>query len=225
MSWPNLSCGAVIALLVVQVGCSRADFSAPGGGSSSTNRPASGNSPAAGASKASAATAKKVAKKSTHTSCGDDRDDLLQAYEDQGIPVDLTCADFTQTRRTATLSFPQLFHATTHGWALLRDPMLASKDKGYGLDLLIDAYGATRSINSSYRDPIRNKQAGGATRSRHMFGDAADVDDVTNSLEEWQRLWTAAEKANADYIEPQSGPCKLGCLHADWRNHDGGYRP
>jgi hypothetical protein len=38
-------------------------------------------------------------------------------------------------------------------------------------------------------------------------------------------LWTAAAKANADYIEPQSGPCKLNCLHADWRNHDGGYRP
>lgn len=157
--------------------------------------------------------------------CGDERDVLLHAYDTQGIPIDLDCADFTKDRGTPSLAFTQLFRATTQPWALLRAPLLAAKDSGYGLDLMIDAFGAPRAINSSYRDPVRNKQAGGARRSRHMFGDAADLDNVTKSPEEWQRMWTAAEKANADYIEPLSGPCKLNCLHADWRNHDGGYRP
>lgn len=157
--------------------------------------------------------------------CGDERDALLQAYDDQGIPIDLDCGDFTKTRGTARLTFADIFKPTSQPWALLRDPMLAAKDRGYGLDLLIDHYGEARTLNSSYRDPIRNKQNGGARRSRHLFGDAADLRNVTRSMEEWQRMWTAAEKADADYIEPLSGPCKLNCLHADWRNHDGGYRP
>ena len=224
MSSLFLSYGAVIALIVVQVGCGRPGSSAPDGASAAaTNQPAGSRTATATRAKASAAA--KATRTSSRTPCGDGRDALIQAYEDQGIPVDLTCADFTRTRRTATLSFTQLFRATTQEWALLRDPMLARQNQGYGLDILINAYGAPRTINSSYRDPIRNKQAGGAKRSRHLFGDAADLDVVSNSLEEWQRMWTAAEKASADYIEPQSGPCKLNCLHADWRNHDGGYRP
>lgn len=157
--------------------------------------------------------------------CGDERDVLLHAYDTQGIPIDLDCADFTKSRGTRSLTFEAIFRVTTQPWALLRDPLLAPSDKGYGLDLLIEAYGAPRVVNSSYRDPVRNKRAGGARRSRHSFGDAADLDNATKSLEEWQRMWTAAEKASADYIEPLSGPCKLNCLHADWRNHDGGYRP
>jgi uncharacterized protein YcbK (DUF882 family) len=225
MSRHYLRFGALIALVVLQAGCGLPGGSAPNNAPPEAATKKSEGSKTATATGTKASAAAKIPRRSTRTPCGDARDALIKAYEDQGIPVDLTCADFTRSRRTATLDFTQLFRATAQDWALLRDPMLASKDKGYGLDILIDAYGAPRSINSSYRDPIRNQQAGGAKRSRHLFGDAVDVDDVTNSLEEWQRLWTAAAKANADYIEPQSGPCKLNCLHADWRNHDGGYRP
>ena len=155
--------------------------------------------------------------------CGDDRDQLLTAYAQLAIPVALKCSDFTQTRRTEFFAFEKLVKKPEYGWVLLRDPLLATKDVGFGLDLMIQMYGAPREINSSYRDPIHNQKVGGAKRSRHLFGDAADVRNVTRSREEWDRMWTAAEKARADYIEPLSGPCKLNCLHADWRNHDGKY--
>lgn len=155
--------------------------------------------------------------------CGDGRDSLLDAYKTQGIRTDLQCGDFTRTRGTPRLGFASLVRLPADGWALLRDPLLAASTAGFGLDLLIENYGTAREINSSYRDPIHNQQVGGAKRSRHLFGDAADVRNVTRSQDEWDRMWTAAEKAKADYIEPLTGPCKLNCLHADWRNHDGGY--
>jgi hypothetical protein len=205
MSKHFLPRGAVIILIVVQVGCGRQDGSAPNNApAGTTNQPAGTKPETKTGAKASAAA--KAPRKSTRTPCGDGRDALIQAYEDQGIPVDLTCADFTRTRRTATFDFTQLFRASTQEWALLRDPMLASKDKGYGLDILIDAYGAPRSINSSYRDPIRNKQAGGAKRSRHLFGDAVDVDDVTTQWKSGSGCGLPRRKPTPTTSSRRAGP-------------------
>jgi hypothetical protein len=155
--------------------------------------------------------------------CGDARDTLMAAYAEHGVPLQPRCADFTRTRRSEFFGFADLFRGDDDSWALLRQPLVIGRDSGYGLDLLRYSFGAEREINSSYRDPQRNAKAGGAKRSRHLFGDAADVRNVTKSQEEWDRMWTAAEKAQADYIEPLTGPCRLNCLHADWRNHTGDY--
>jgi hypothetical protein len=38
-------------------------------------------------------------------------------------------------------------------------------------------------------------------------------------------MQTAAGSAAADYIEPDTGPCALKCVHADWRGHSGPYTP
>jgi hypothetical protein len=226
---------AVSGLLTVLgvMACSRG-HEAPAAGNASTGKPVAGK-PAASNPSASNASAGIPSAGNASTAppqstlpkggpCGDERDKLIEAYKDDGIGLKLTCDDFTQSRHTEFFGFSVL---TGHGgfkWALLRDPMLVSKDKGYGLDLLREDFGGERQINDAYRDPVHNTSAGGALRSRHMFGDAADVRNVTRSRQEWDRMWSAAQKADADYIEPINGPCKLSCLHADWRNHEGEYR-
>jgi len=52
----------------------------------------------------------------------------------------------------------------------------------------------------------------------------ADLRNETYTENEWTAMHTAAANANADYIEPRDGPCGLGCVHADWRTHSGGYQ-
>ncbi len=201
---------AVTSLLAVLAGCTNSETTstnttAPGGGSAKPGRPLAGSASA------------------VKGPCGDERDTLIQAYKQ--ISLTLNCNDFTRVRHTQYFSFSQLADKGGYQWALLRDPLLISKDKGYGLDLIRDNYAADRQIASAYRDPVHNKAVGGAPRSRHLFGDAADIRNVTRSREEWDRMWTAAQKAEADYIEPLNGPCQLNCLHADWRNHEGDYNP
>ena len=202
------------ALLVSLTGCGRND-SIPGSASGSSGNATSSSTPDGTSS------GKPSAKRGP---CGDERDEIIKAYKDLGIGMELGCNDFTRARHTEHFAFSDLAGKGNYRWALLRDPLLAGKDRGYGLDLWRENFGGARQINSAYRDPVHNKKQGGAKRSRHMFGDAADVRNVTRSREEWERMWTAAQKAEADYIEPLSGPCKLNCLHADWRNHDGAYK-
>ncbi len=157
--------------------------------------------------------------------CGDERNELLKLYEELELGLDLNCESFTKTRGGQYFKFSEMVGKGEYEWALIRDPLIVSPDKDYGLNLLRAEYGAPRAVNSGFRDPAHNKKIGGAKRSRHQFGDAVDLRNVTRSQEEWDRMWMAAYEANADYIEPLNGPCKLNCLHADWRNHDGGYGP
>ncbi|MGH9843600.1 MAG: D-Ala-D-Ala carboxypeptidase family metallohydrolase [Blastocatellia bacterium] len=108
-------------------------------------------------------------------------------------------------------------------WGLVREPLTMDKSSGYGLDKWRDAYGAPRIVNSAYRSPRKNSSVGGARQSRHMYGDAVDLRNVTGGDEEYNAMVTAANAARADYIEPVSGPCRKACVHADWRNTTGGY--
>jgi hypothetical protein len=220
---------ALVATLAITPACSRREATsesrtAPAPGelarrSTSANSPSPSPSPNRAPAKAATAESPPA----PQGPCGDERDAIIQGYRDLGVGLELRCSDFTRTRHTEYFAFSDLNGKGQFGWALLRDPLLAGKDKGYGLDKLREAYGETRRINSAYRDPVHNKQQGGARRSRHMFGDAADLRNEKKSREEWDRMWTAAEKSQADYIEPLSGPCQLNCLHADWRNHEGEY--
>jgi hypothetical protein len=89
-------------------------------------------------------------------------------------------------------------------------------------------------INSAYRNPDHNAEkcvGPGRPGSRHMFGDAVDLQNKSRTLSEWKYLIDMADVAHADFVErnKKTGlpipPCNLGCAHADWREHPGGYVP
>ena len=79
--------------------------------------------------------------------------------------------------------------------------LVSSNKRGYTPDLenitadlrtslsdLQTSFGRDLPIVSGYRDPARNKRAGGASRSRHMHGDAVDIDVSGLSQAERVRL-------------------------------------
>ncbi len=59
-----------------------------------------------------------------------------------------------------------------------------------GLQKFRNALGAIR-VNSGYRNPKYNKSVGGATNSRHMFGDAFDLKPLSASLTKLENACTA----------------------------------
>ncbi len=156
--------------------------------------------------------------------CGDVRDTIAKEYGQYGVSLHPTCADFTQSRHSRHFSFSAL-NTGDYQWALLRDPITDNSGDTYGLDKWVDEYsGGAGIINSAYRNPKRNRNVGGARQSRHMYGDAVDWRNEARTQDEYNARAAAARRAGADYIEPLSGPCGLGCVHADWRNHFGDYQ-
>ncbi len=160
--------------------------------------------------------------------CNDIRDTIRREYVTHGVNLRPACDDFTQNRASEYYSFNDL-NTGDSGWALIRDPLIRLiLYNDYGLDLWIIelpvTYNLPRPINSAYRNPARNGRVGGARQSRHMYGDAADIRNVSRTQQEYTDAAEAAERADADFVEPLTGPCGLGCIHADWRDHGGGYR-
>jgi len=156
-------------------------------------------------------------------SCGDERDAIIQEYASQGVSLTPQCSDFNQSAHSAYFSHAELTVNEPHSWSLIRQPLTIDKSSGYGLDKWRDAYGSSRALNSVYRSPVKNASVGGAKDSRHMYGDAADMRNASGSDDEYNAMKTAAQTAQADYIEPVTGPCKKACVHADWRDTSGGY--
>jgi hypothetical protein len=66
------------------------------------------------------------------------------------------------------------------------------------------------TVNSGYRSPTYNAQVGGATRSRHMYGDAFDVVGSVGQ----QTLMNACSAQGAGYVAKYAS----GHVHCDWRN-------
>ncbi len=168
--------------------------------------------------------------------CGDQRDTITQEYVTYGVELYPTCADFTQTAHSYYFTFAQL-NTGDYAWALVKKPMTAASSSGYGLDDWRVQYGASRIINSAYRNPAHNANLNppGAAQSRHMYGDAADLRSQSYSsscgagsacLAEWNAMITAVGSASqqtgarADYTEPSTLACGYACAHADWRAHD-----
>ena len=61
---------------------------------------------------------------------------------------------------------------------------------GHLLDPLREAWGGPVVVNSGYRSPALNAAVGGAPRSRHMYGEAADITVPTplgNIHSSWKR--------------------------------------
>ncbi len=163
--------------------------------------------------------------------CPDARSDIIMQYENfhiiGGTSGDFfipNCDEFTQTAHSDFFSFDELNVHNVFPWALLRTPLLALRSSGYGLDKWREEFGSPRIINSAYRNPQHNQNIGGATRSRHMFGDAADLRNETGTMEEWTAMKQAALRSGADWTEPRNGPCGIDCFHADWRFTPGPYQ-
>src|SRR5215213_5373174 len=100
---PALRALLAAALVCGQFGCGGSDSSTPPGQPGSATRQPAGAA-AGGGSRATTAAKAGTARKAAGAVCGDGRDQLIRAYAEQSIPIDVTCADFTRTRRTATLS-------------------------------------------------------------------------------------------------------------------------
>ncbi len=170
--------------------------------------------------------------------CGDNRDNIISEYIEYGVQLFPKCSWFTQTAHSQYFTFSQINTpcpsqgTPEYSWALVRQPLVISAGRRYGLDDWQNWYTRLtgdenlRTINSGYRDPYQNQLCGGAPQSRHQYGDAVDFRNVTRTLSEWHTMWSAAgpRKANADFREPLNGPCGIGCVHADWRYHSGGYQ-
>ena len=155
--------------------------------------------------------------------CSAEKNQIIDEYRDFRVNLTPACTDFTRSAHSSYFSFGELSVNSPYTWALVREPLTVDKSGGYGLDKWRDVYGSPRIVNSAYRSPRKNSSVGGATQSRHMYGDAVDLRNVSGSDEEYNAMVTAANTAKADYIEPVSGPCRKACVHADWRNTPGGY--
>jgi Peptidase M15 len=69
--------------------------------------------------------------------------------------------------------------------------------------------GGALHVNSGYRNPSYNSSVGGATYSRHMYGDAVDMWSSATSL---NGLKTRCNNLGADYVGMYSSH-----IHCDWR--------
>ncbi len=168
--------------------------------------------------------------------CGDQRDTITQEYITYGVQLLPQCSWYTQTAHSAYYTFSQFNVHGSYAWALVKLPSTTSQSSGYGLDRWTQLIGSLQTINSAYRSPAHNAQIGGNPRSRHMFGDAVDLNNATHSLAEYTQKACAASvaaaktyggvtcasqpDASADYVEPTTLACHLNCVHADWRNHN-----
>lgn len=94
------------------------------------------------------------------------------------------------------------------------------------LENIRDALGHRMIVNSGYRCPVHNASINGATNSRHIYGDAADIQvedfnsDGAADENDWNLLEGYAQdeidsSGAAGYIEPyeQTG----SWVHMDWR--------
>ena len=77
------------------------------------------------------------------------------------------------------------------------------------LQTIRNQIGGALNINSGYRNVSYNSNVGGATYSRHMYGDAADMASGAASLNTLKSICTSL---GADYIGMYSNH-----IHCDWR--------
>jgi hypothetical protein len=162
-----------------------------------------------------------IAQRAAVSGCGDERDTIIKEYTDNGVAWTPGCADFSQNAHSDHFTFDEFNVSGDYSWAIVEASLTIPDSSSYGLERWRKEYGASRIINSAYRNPKHNNQVGGAKDSRHMYGDATDLRNESRTEDEWSNMQAAATRAKADYIEPRNGPCDIGCVHADWRSTGG----
>lgn len=115
--------------------------------------------------------------------------DLEAEDPDQRLAPNFTLSEFAQAYKGR--------------WAVVQ-PHAVARIQG-----LRDQLGAL-IVNSGYRSPSYNASIGGASSSRHMYGDAFDIDPVSVSLE---ALRAACVSAGAGYVGVYTTH-----IHCDWRD-------
>lgn len=111
-------------------------------------------------------------RQSTSSTCGDERDDIIQEYVVRRLSTVPACGHFAANRRSRNFSFAEM-NSGDHRWAWIETDLLD------GLENTRRAYGAPMTITSGYRCPEKNERVGGARNSPHLFGRAADVSAET----------------------------------------------
>lgn len=124
----------------------------------------------------------------TLSTCGDERDDIVQEYVDSNLSTVPTCDHFTADRSSPNFTFAEM-NSGDHRWAWIEADLLD------GLENTRRRYGAPMTITSGYRCPERNEMVGGVRNSRHQFGDTVDVSAETR--EEQRDLIRAATRSGA----------------------------
>jgi len=144
--------------------------------------------------------------------CGDDRTNMREEYRAGQVAWTPECTDFTQSVPTVShYSFDE-WNSGTYSWAVLRDTVTGN------LYCVVSNYGSTPGFNSGYRNPAHNAAVGGAQNSRHVYGDAADLDTPTSPND---ALYDALRQL------AKNGACGVACVeprgmspshfHADYR--------
>ncbi|MCX6553298.1 MAG: D-Ala-D-Ala carboxypeptidase family metallohydrolase, partial [Acidobacteria bacterium] len=149
------------------------------------------------------------------TACGDERDSIISEYRAYEVPWTPTCSDFATGGGTTNFSWTELNRLPGSGhppWGIIRQVLWE------GLENTRSQYNRGRvTITSGYRCPHGNADPSirGATSSRHLYGDAADMKSMDHpwSYDEWDLLRGAAIRAGA-WIEPYE--LSPSHVHADW---------
>jgi hypothetical protein len=150
--------------------------------------------------------------KATCSATGDERERLITEYPAYNVTPTPNCSDFTQQSGSQYFTFQQLTGGG-YAWAILRNDLFT------GVDATRTNYGQAQTINSGYRSPFHNASVGGSSTSRHMFGDAADVDNPNEDLTTCLQICQAGRGANG-FIEPRS-MSGLRYVHIQWHYHEG----
>lgn len=136
--------------------------------------------------------------------CGDERDTLIAEYQSEGVGFRPFCSSFTQSvptqsqysfgspRQSNTWSAGDEFH-----WAILKDTVTGN------LYCVLNDYGSTPTMVSGYRNPKHNTAIGGANNSRHVYGDAADIDTPAAPDDDAYNALRAIAKG---------GSCSIACV-------------
>ena len=143
--------------------------------------------------------------------CPGQRGALRQEYIDKGVTFVPNCGDFTQSVPTPSrYSFGQ-WNSGTYSWAFLRATVTSNTE------CFLQESGTNPPLSSGYRNPVR-QQDFGSVNSRHVHGDAADLDTPNapdNALWNTLRLYAKGGACSDACVEPRS--LTPGHFHVDYR--------
>lgn len=109
----------------------------------------------------------------------------LKEYEDTKLTKDFKLIDF-------------IYSATAKAKGITNIPDKQSLSNINGIaevvQMIQDELGMKIHINSCYRGPVLNSTIGGAKKSDHVFGAAADIKVIPSSLENNMKLWNCVNK-------------------------------
>jgi hypothetical protein len=161
------------------------------------------------------------------TACGDVRDKVIAEYT---APTSLTvftqinCGDFSAASTWPdpyNFTFSELTPTQTTGagqFAVIQDYL-----PNY-LNSVFNALGSDPFINSGYRNPAKEASLAGGHRfypdSRHMAGDAVDLDNYGNNQNIYLEFRTAGKDNDGcvEPVDPVHGPqTNYKDTHIDWR--------